>query len=51
MLDQVTWLLGRPNKVTAFLRNDTGIVPEFKDNTLGVFEFDKYLSEQIEAAA
>jgi len=44
MLDQVTWLLGRPNKVTAFLRNDTGIVPAFKDNTLGVFEFDKALA-------
>jgi len=44
MLDQVTWLLGRPNKVTAFLRNDTGIVPAFKDNTLGVFEFDKAIA-------
>ena len=27
MLDQVVWLLGRPNKVTSFLRNDSGIVP------------------------
>ncbi len=44
MLDQVTWILGRPNKVTAFLRNDTGLVPEFKDNTLGVFEFDKAIA-------
>jgi predicted dehydrogenase len=44
MLDQVVWLLGRPTKVTAFLRNDTGIVPAFKDNTLGVFEFDKAIA-------
>ncbi len=39
VLDQVVWLLGRPAKVTAFLRNDSGVVPEFKDNTLAVFEF------------
>lgn len=44
MLDQVVWLLGRPNKVTAFLRNDTGIVPAFKDNTLGVFEFERAIA-------
>ncbi len=41
MLDQVVWLQGRPTKVTAFLRNDTGIVPAFHDNTLGVFEFER----------
>jgi predicted dehydrogenase len=40
MLDQILWLLGRPQKVSAFLRNDSGIAPAFKDNTLGVFEFD-----------
>ncbi len=44
MLDQVVWLMGRPTKVTAFLRNDTGIVPTFHDNTLGVFEFEKGLA-------
>lgn len=45
MLDQVVWLLGRPNKVTAFLRNDTtDAIPAFKDNTLGVFEFDKAIA-------
>jgi len=44
MLDQVVWILGRPNKVTSFLRNDTGVVPAFKDNTLGVFEFDKAIA-------
>ena len=44
MLDQVLWLLGRPVKVTAFLRNDSGVVPQFKDNTLGVFEFDNAIA-------
>ena len=44
MLDQVVWLLGRPTKVTAFLRNDMGIVPAFMDNTLGVFEFEKAIA-------
>ena len=42
MLDQVVWLLGRPNKVTAILRNDaTPGLPSFRDNTLGVFEFER----------
>jgi predicted dehydrogenase len=41
MLDQIVWLLGRPHAVTAFLRNDSGIVPSFSDNTLGVFEFEQ----------
>ena len=44
MLDQICWLLGRPNKVTSFLRNDTGIVPAMMDNTLGVFEFDQAMA-------
>ncbi len=44
MLDQVVWLLGRPHKVTSFLRNDTGLVPEFTDNNLGVFEYENALA-------
>ncbi|MCZ6675952.1 MAG: Gfo/Idh/MocA family oxidoreductase [Candidatus Poribacteria bacterium] len=44
MLDQVLWLLGRPVKVTAFLRNETGVVPAFQDNSLGVFEFDNAIA-------
>lgn len=44
MLDQVVWLLGRPEKVTTFLRHDDTIVPGFKDNTLGVFEFEKAIA-------
>ena len=41
MLDQVVWILGRPQKVTAFLRHDSGEVPGFADNTLGVFEYER----------
>ena len=44
MLDQVVWILGRPVKVTSFLRNDTGSVSAFQDNTLGVFEFENALA-------
>ena len=44
MLDQVVWLLGRPNRVTSFFHNDTGVVPDFMDNTVGVFEFDNALA-------
>ena len=44
MLDQVCWLLGRPKRVTSFLHNHGGMVPAFKDNTLGVFEFDQALA-------
>ena len=36
MLDQVVWILGRPVKVTSFLRNDSGAVSAFQDNTLVV---------------
>jgi predicted dehydrogenase len=44
MLDQVVWLLGRPVAVTAFLRNDSGQVPAFMDNTLAVFQFERALA-------
>ena len=44
MLDQVVWLLGRPQKVTAFLRNETGVVAECPDNTLGVFEYENAMA-------
>jgi predicted dehydrogenase len=44
MLDQVIWILGRPIKVTSFLRNDSGAVPAFQDNTVGVFEFERALA-------
>ena len=44
MLDQVVWILGRPTRVTTFLRNDGGMVPSFPDNTLAVYEFDKAMA-------
>jgi len=40
VLDDIVWMLGRPHTVTPFLRNDTGEVPDFIDNTVAVFEFD-----------
>jgi predicted dehydrogenase len=44
MLDQIVWLLGRPQQVTAFLRADGGIVPGFKDNTLVVCGYPRALA-------
>jgi predicted dehydrogenase len=45
MLDQVVWLLGRPQRVQSFFRNDaTPEVPAFMDNTLGIFEFERALA-------
>lgn len=44
MLDQIVWLLGRPAKVTSFLRNDSGLVPDFEDNTLVVFEYENAIA-------
>ncbi len=41
VLDQIVWMMGRPDKVTSFLRNDGGSVEPFKDNTLTVYEFEK----------
>lgn len=45
MLDQVVWLLGRPKRVSAVLRNDaTPDLPAFRDNTLGIFEYERALA-------
>ena len=45
MLDQIVWLLGRPDRVSLFARNDaTPDVPGYSDNTLGVFEFERALA-------
>ena len=44
MLDQICWLLGRPNRVNSYMHNHTGLVPEFMDNTLAVFEFDRAIA-------
>jgi predicted dehydrogenase len=44
MLDQIVWLLGRPQQVAAFLRDDSGAVPGFKDNTLAVLAYPRALA-------
>ncbi len=44
MLDQVVWLLGRPRRVTSFLQNVCSTPPNFRDNTLGVFEYERALA-------
>jgi len=45
MLDQMVWLLGRPERVTPFFRNDgTPTLPAFADNTLVVFEYPRALA-------
>src|SRR6266540_672487 len=45
MIDQIVWLLGRPTRVSSFIRNDaTPELPAYADNTLAVFEFDRALA-------
>ena len=50
LIDVVVTLLGRPQRVQAFLRNDLGITPGFCDNTLAVFEYDRSMA-MLESAA
>lgn len=50
LVDIVVYLLGRPHRVTSFLRNDLGVVPEFCDNTLTVLEYERALAH-LESAA
>jgi predicted dehydrogenase len=44
MLDQIVWMLGRPDRVTSFLRHDDDLAPGFFDNTLAVLEYPKALA-------
>ena len=44
MLDQIVWILGRPNRVTGFFQDATGAVPGFMDNTIGVLEYNQSLA-------
>ncbi len=50
LIDAVVTLLGRPEKITSFLRNDDGPVPAFDDNTLTVFEYDSAIASLTCAA-
>ena len=44
ILDLIVWFLGRPHKITSFLRNDSDMVSGFCDNTLAVLEYDKAMA-------
>jgi predicted dehydrogenase len=44
LIDIVVRILGRPDRVHSFLRNDVGITPEFADNTLAVFEYENAIA-------
>jgi predicted dehydrogenase len=44
MLDQIVWLLGRPENVTFWQHNDDPGLPGFADNTLAVLEYDHALA-------
>jgi predicted dehydrogenase len=44
MLDQVVWILGRPNRVTRFFQNAASENRDVMDNTLGVFEYSNALA-------
>ena len=41
LIDMIVLLLGRPNKVTSFIRHDSPIEDNLADNTLAVFEYDR----------
>jgi predicted dehydrogenase len=44
MIDQIVWLLGRPARVTSFLREDPRGVAGFADNTLAVLEYPRAIA-------
>ena len=45
VMDIVVFMLGRPDKITSFLRNDSSSsAPEFRDNTATVFEYPKAMA-------
>ena len=51
VLDQIVWLLGRPQRASAVLRNDaTPELPAYTDNSLASFEFEHALAS-LEIAA
>ena len=41
VLDQIVWILGRPQKITSFLRTEFSVTPGFVDNSIAVLEFDR----------
>lgn len=45
LVDRAVAVLGRPVKVTGFLRHDSPIADGLKDNTLAVLEYDRAIAE------
>ena len=43
MLDQIVWMMGRPERVTSYLQNATSETRDFMDNTLAVLEYSNAL--------
>jgi len=50
LIDIVVALLGRPTRITAFLRDELGTLPAFEDNTLTVFEYPRAMAMLSSAA-
>ena len=44
LMDVVVAVLGRPDRVTSFLRNERGTAPAFRDNTAAVFEYENAMA-------
>ena len=44
LVDIVVAVLGRPDRVTSFLRNERGTVPAFRDNTAAIFEYENAMA-------
>jgi predicted dehydrogenase len=45
LIDRMVDLLGRPSKVSSFLRHDSSHDDRLADNTLAIFEYDRALGE------
>ncbi|MDA1236688.1 MAG: Gfo/Idh/MocA family oxidoreductase [Acidobacteria bacterium] len=50
VVDRVVAFLGKPNKVSTWLRHDTSVKDTLKDNTLAVLEYDSALAILVSSA-
>jgi len=50
LIDRMVDLLGRPSKVSPFLRHDSSLQDGLADNALAVFEYDRVLAEIYSSA-
>ena len=44
VLDQIVWILGKPDRVTSFMRRDVSTAEGFTDNGLAVFEYESAMA-------